>query len=79
MPAVPHTEDSMTENGLGLARRFFQASLPALNEHIPDIMACSAAGLVGEGSECLGFDDAISRDHDWGAAFCLWIPDALFV
>ena len=68
----------MTENGLALARRFFQASLPTLNEHIPDIMACSAAGLVGEGSECLGFDDAISRDHDWGAAFCLWIPDGLF-
>lgn len=68
----------MTENGLTLARRFFQASLPVLNRHIPDIMACSAAGLVGEGSECLGVDDHISRDHDWGAAFCLWIPDALF-
>lgn len=67
----------MAENGLSLARRFFQASLPALNEHIPDIMARSAAGLVGEGSECLGVDDHISRDHDWGAAFCLWIPDEL--
>ena len=69
----------MNENGLNLARRFFQASLPILNKHIPDIMACSAAGLVGEGSECLGVDDHISRDHDWGAAFCLWVPDALLV
>ena len=68
----------MVENGLSLARRFFEASLPILNEQIPDIMACSAAGLVGEGSECLGVDDQISRDHDWGAAFCLWIPDKLF-
>ena len=67
----------MAENGLSLARRFFQASLPALNEHIPDIMPRSAAGLVGEGSECLGVDDHISRDHDWGAAFRLWIPDEL--
>ncbi len=67
----------MAENGLSLARRFFQASLPVLNEHIPDVMARSAAGLVGEGSECLGVDDHISRDHDWGATFCLWVPDEL--
>ena len=70
-------EVPMAENGLSLARRFFQASLPVLNEHIPDVMARSAAGLVGEGSECLGVDDHISRDHDWGAAFCLWVPDEL--
>ena len=70
-------EVPMADNGLSLARRFFQASLPVLNEHIPDIMARSAAGLVGEGSECLGVDDHISRDHDWGAAFCLWVPDEL--
>ena len=67
----------MADSGLPLARRFFQASLPVLNERLPDIMARSAAGLVGEGSECLGVDDHISRDHDWGAAFCLWIPDEL--
>lgn len=65
----------MPDNGLSLSRRFFEASLPTLNEHIPDIVACSAAGLVGEGSECLGVDDMLSRDHDWGAAFCLWVPD----
>ena len=68
----------MSDSGLALSRRFFEASLPVLQEHIPDIMACSAAGLVGEGSECLGVDDGISRDHDWGAAFCLWIPDERF-
>ena len=65
----------MLPQGLSLSRRFFESALPSIRESIPDILACSAAGLVGEGSDCLGLDDSISRDHDWGPAFCLWIPD----
>ena len=60
--------------GLNLAREFYAACLPALRAEIPDIMDVAAAGLVGEGSECFGCDDVESQDHDFGPAFCLWLP-----
>lgn len=62
--------------GLELARRYFEScGSEALLYAFPDVMAHSAVGLCGEGSECLGYDDDISSDHDFEPAFCIFIPD----
>ncbi|MCM1261565.1 MAG: DUF4037 domain-containing protein [Butyrivibrio sp.] len=34
-----------------------------------------AVGVVGEGSDCFGFDDAVSMDHDYAPGFCMWLID----
>lgn len=61
-------------NGLELARAYYEAhGAPMLAQQFPTQAGRIAVGLVGEGSECFGFDDALSRDHDFGPAFCLWL------
>ncbi|MCI6574972.1 MAG: DUF4037 domain-containing protein [Actinomycetaceae bacterium] len=47
---------------------------PAIEQRVPDLYPYIAAGLVGDGSDCFGFDDEISLDHDADTRVKLWIP-----
>ena len=57
--------------GLEEARKFYEeAGAEMISRNFGDFENRIAVGLVGHGSECFGFDDEVSRDHDFGV---LWI------
>ena len=70
----------MKNNGLALSERFYLAyGEPMLREQFPELLGLVAVGLVGSGSECFGYDDELSRDHDFEPGFCLFLPDESLV
>ena len=67
-------------SGLELARLYFeQIGKPMLTEKFPEYFDRMAIGLCGEGSDCLGFDDAVSADHDFGPGFAIWLSEEDYV
>ena len=61
--------------GLELSERFYEAyGKPMLSEQFSNVLPHLAAGLFGSGSECGGFDDAVSTDHDFEPGFCIFLP-----
>ncbi len=66
-------------NGLELCEAFYEEfGKPMIRQKFPEYEQMIAVGLVGEGSECFGFDDQVSRDHDFGPGFCLWLTDPVY-
>lgn len=66
-------------NGLELSEKYYEVyGRKMLETQFPQIIDQTAVGLVGKGSECLGFDDEISMDHDYGPSFCIWLPQEVY-
>ena len=60
--------------GLELSGLYYREyGAPMIRENFPEIEGRIAVGLAGEGSECLGFDDDVSSDHDFEPSFCMWL------
>ena len=63
-------------NGIELAERFYLACGRELIERtVPDAVDRIAVGIAGQGSECFGYDDELSRDHDYEPGFTIWLSD----
>ncbi len=61
------------------SRRFYENEVaPLIHRRFCDYENRIAVGIAGEGSDCFGYDDQISRDHDFGTGVCLWIPEEDF-
>ncbi len=64
--------------GIELSRKYFEEyGRPMLEKEFSEYLPKMAVGLVGHGSECFGFDDEISKDHDFDAGFCIFIQREL--
>ena len=61
--------------GLQLSEAFYREAIkPILDSAFPGLVY--AAGLVGNGSEVLGYDTPRSTDHGWGPRCWLFLSDA---
>lgn len=60
--------------GLELARRYYhEAIAPILDREFPGLHY--AAGLLGAGSDVVGYDTERSMDHDWGPRSLIFLRD----
>ncbi len=62
--------------GIDISRSFYEEyGKPMIENEFSEYAHRIAVGLVGHGSECFGFDDEVSRDHDFEPGFCIWLND----
>lgn len=62
--------------GLELSRKYYEAfGQKMIEADFSNIKDKIAVGFTGSGSECFGYDDDISQDHDFEPGFCIFLPN----
>ena len=62
--------------GIEISRAYFeQYGRELFESQFSGVRPFLAFGIAGSGSECFGFDDEVSRDHDFEPGFCIFLPD----
>ncbi len=79
-PAGSAVDDLKLEiTGLELCRRYYEEyGQPMIAEKFRAYESVIAVVLVGKGSDCFGYDDALSQDHDYGPRFVMWVTKKVY-
>ncbi len=67
-----------TQKALERCREYYERYGKPMLKQYPGLQGHFAAGLVGEGSECFGYDDIISADHDYFPRFYIWLDEEAY-
>ena len=76
----PEQEDLIPSiTGIDLCRRYYEEyGRPMIAGKFQAYESRIAVGLVGKGSDCFGFDDVLSQDHDFGPRFVMWVTKKVY-
>lgn len=79
-PESAKRNDGADDSGCGgraltWCREYYERYGKPMLEKFPELRGHYAVGLVGEGSECFGYDDVISTDHDYFPRFFIWLDE----
>lgn len=75
LESCEHRRMTQAGDGIALARCYFEDLVaPLLNQRVPEVRY--AAARVGTGSDVMGLDDEMSRDHDWGLRLQLFVTES---
>lgn len=76
---VEQDMNNQTPKGLDICQKYYETyGKKMIEEKFADYQKYMAIGLFGFGSDCLGYDDDISHDHDFGPGFCIWLPRDIY-
>lgn len=71
---IKRLKNDNPKSGLFICKALYEKCLaPVIAAEFAEYKDKIAVGLVGKGSDCYGFDDELSRDHDWGPDLCIFV------
>lgn len=74
-----YSTPSKTEKLLDKSRKFSKQVEKLIYEYFPNLKNRICLALVGSGSECLYFDDELSKDHDYDLRCQLFLTDEDYI